>query len=207
MDETQLQWVRKKARRRQPQRVGIVSMMKNGSVSDAVLSCFRELGAVCSLYIYNTPGLVDLIATGPETHWFFTGNTPDFVTDKGAPGFDMRILDIHNKHMFFVCYSHQYICKQLGAVIRPCWKPIRGIYPIVWLQQDDPISRGIDPYQWFFAYYGQYVRTEDVPAGWDLLARQGNHVVLMCRGLQYSCQVHPERLEETYGMLRNWLRM
>ncbi len=189
--------------------VGIVSMMKDGYISDAVRDCFHSLGAICTIYRYDTPNLVDLIAHGPETHWFFTGNGPDFVTDEGAPAFDMRILDIHNKSMFFVCYSHQYICKQLGARIRQCWKPIRGVYPIVRVRGDcDPIFKGLDWKQRLFAYYGQYVRTEDVPAGWDVLARQGNHVVLMRRcGTEniYSCQLHPERLEETYGMLRNWL--
>lgn len=189
--------------------VGIVSMMKDGSVSDPVRNCFLALGAQFTIYRYDAAGLYSLIDRGPETHWFFTGNTPDFVTDEGAPGFDIRILGLHHKPMFFVCYSHQYVCQQLGAVIRSCWKSIRGVYPIVWLQRDDPISRGIDRGQWFFAYYGQYVRTEDVPAGWDLLARQGNHVVLMRRrgSLQYSCQVHPERLEETYTMLQNWLTL
>lgn len=197
--------------RRQRLRLGIVSMMKDGSVSDAVLCCFAELGVAYVLYKYNTPDLISLIADGPETHWFFTGNTPDFVTDEGAPGFDMRILDISNKNMFFVCYSHQYVCKQLGSCVWPCWKPIRGIYPIVRVRGEDPIFCEVSPKQWFFAYYGQYVRTEDVPAGWELLARQGNHVVLMrLRDSQkaiYSCQVHPERLVDTYRMLYNWLKM
>ena len=199
---------RVKTRLREPRKVGIVSMMKNGVVSDAVLDCFTALGAACTIYRYDTPALATLIASGPETHWFFTGNTPDFVTDEGAPGFDMDILNIKGKPMFFVCYSHQYICKQLGCVIHSCWKPIRGIYPIVRVRGDeDPIFSGVKRDKWFFAYYGQYVRTEDVPAGWDLLARQGNHVVLMRRGAMYSCQVHPERLPETYQVLRNWLMM
>ena len=191
----------------QQQQLGIVSMMKDGSVSAAVRSCFKRIGIHNpTIYCYNNPALYPLIAYGPETHWFFTGNTPDFVTDAGAPGFDPRILDITTKMMFFVCYSHQYVCALSGSQIEQLPTADIGFYPLI--ITDHPLFAGVDPSSLFFAYYTQYIRTENLPHGWDLLARRFDHIAVMQKGpTMFSCQVHPERIDTTYRVLQNWLSM
>lgn len=192
-------------------RVAIVSMMKDGTVSAAVRNCFRRLGIQSpTIYRYDDPTLYSLIADGPETHWFFTGNTPDFVTDADAPGFDPRILTITTKMMFFVCYSHQYVCAAavgLGAIEQLPTARI-GYYPILIADPQHPLFKGIDASTLFFAYYTQYINVERTPRGWDLLASSGKHIAIMKKGsTMFSCQVHPERSDTTYKVLQNWLSM
>lgn len=191
----------------QQQRLGIVSMMKDGSVSAAVRSCFDRIGIHNpTIYCYNNPALYSLIAHGPETHWFFTGNTPDFVTDPGAPGFDPRILTITTKMMFFVCYSHQYVCALAGSQIEQLPTANIGFYSLV--IEDHPLFAGVDPSSLFFAYYTQYILAKNLPHGWDLLARRLDHIAVMQKGsTMFSCQVHPERIATTYQVLQNWLSM
>ncbi len=182
-------------------RLGIVSMMRDGQVSEPVRRCFAELllrssdpePTICR---YDDPALYSLIADGPETHWFFTGNTPDFVTDEDAPGFDPRILTISTKMLFFVCYSHQYVCKLLGAPIRQLSAPRIGRVQVKFPTGSVP----------FFAYYTQYIEAGDIPAGWQLLGETADgHIALMYRDNMYSCQVHPERCDATRYILEAWL--
>jgi GMP synthase-like glutamine amidotransferase len=206
-----------------PISVGIVSMMKDGSVSQPVRRAFRTalanlstsigagangtLNAPITIYKYNTPDLYNKIKTGQETHWFFTGNLPDFVTDDGAPIIDKRIYTIKNKMILFICYSHQLAALNAGATIYTMQEPIHKNIHIKQLI-NDPIFNDLPPSEDFFAYYTQYIRADEKLAGWKLLASYEGHVAAMKYGKNiYSIQVHPERRAETYIVLKNWLAM
>jgi GMP synthase-like glutamine amidotransferase len=184
--------------------VGIVSMMKDGSVSIPVRRAFRTLHTPITIYKYNTPDLYNKILSGNETHWFFTGNGPDFVTDDNAPSIDKRIYSIKNKMILFICYSHQLAALNAGATIYTMDAPIHRNITLERLIED-PIFNGLPKSTEFFAYYTQYVVS--VPK-WKLLAMHGKHIGAMKHGKNiYSIQVHPERLAETYIVLENWLSM
>jgi GMP synthase-like glutamine amidotransferase len=186
--------------------VGIVSMSRNGLISDAVRTCFHALG--CELYIYPWfhPDLYNIIRYSDISHWFFTGNTPDLVTDPDAPMIDPRIYSLHNKCMFFVCYSHQLLCLQHGALLNDAYKRVDGNYLLI-RRYEDRIWRGVDDMEKYMCWYSQYVHYTEAPLGWLVLARRGHHIAIMRRGLHYSSQVHPERRPETYQILRNWLAL
>lgn len=194
-----------------PPCLGIVSMMKTGHISDAVRNCFKRLGIPNpTIYRYDNPALFSLITNGPETHWFFTGNTPDFVTDAGAPGFDPRVLTITTKMMLFVCYSHQYVCAIAAGlhVIEQLPTARIGFYPLQIAEPSHWLFDGVDTGALFFAYYTQYIQVDNLPSGWELLASSGTHIALMTYGkTMFSCQVHPERSDLTYRMLYNWINM
>jgi GMP synthase-like glutamine amidotransferase len=200
------------------QTVGVVSMMKNGMVSKPVRRCFASLGYKILTYRYDEPRLYSLIASSSSpTHWFFTGNGPDLVTNEDAPTIDERIYTIRDKMMFFVCYSHQLIAKAAGCVIwqMPNGHPVNSNVPLIRIK-NDPIFNGILADAPFFAYYNQFICQDCVPVGWKLLAVRKHrstpdckaHVMLMKHGSNlYSCQVHPERRSPTYRMIANWLAM
>ena len=135
--------------------VGIVSMTRTGHISDAVRECFEGLG--CDIYIWPwfTDDLYEIIRASPLTHWFFTGNTHDYVTDAGSPTIDRRIYKIRTKLMFFVCYSHQLLCKKLGTAIHTAERRIQGDYVIMRMKKD-PIWRGVTAGEPFMAWYKQY---------------------------------------------------
>lgn len=190
-----------------PPLVGIVSMMKDGSVSQPVRSAFRKLGYKYNIYKYNTHDLYNKICNGAETHWFFTGNLPDFVTDIGAPYIDQRIYTITNKMILFICYSHQLAALNAGAIIYTMNTPIIRNIHITYVK-DDPIFKELPKSQDFFAYYTQYISADQPINGWKLLATHGSHVAAMKHGKNmYSMQVHPERLDDTLIILENWLSM
>ncbi len=186
--------------------VGIVSMTPTGAISDAVRDCFLSLGCTIHIYPWYSDGLYDTIRYSPISHWFFTGNTPDYVTDVGAPTLDERIYRLHHKCFFFVCYSHQLLCLNHGSEIRNAHKRVDGDYMII-RRHDDQIWKGVDDMEKYMCWYGQYVHYLNAPPGWLVLARRGHHIALMRRGRHYSAQVHPERRVETYAILRNWLHM
>jgi GMP synthase-like glutamine amidotransferase len=190
-----------------PISVGIVSMMKDGSVSQPVRRTFRTLNAPITIYKYDTPDLYNKIKAGQETHWFFTGNGPDFVTDDGAPMIDKRIYTIKNKMLLFICYSHQLAALNAGATIYTMHEPINRNINIKRLI-NDPIFNDLPASDDFFAYYTQYIRADEKLAGWKLLATYEGHISAMKYGKNiYSIQVHPERRAETYIVLKNWLSM
>lgn len=187
--------------------VGIVSMMRDGSVSQPVRSAFKKLGCKYTIYKYDTHNLYNKIQHGEETHWFFTGNTPDFVTEIGAPYIDQRIYTIQNKMFLFVCYSHQLAALNAGAIIYTMNERIIGNIKIQRCR-NDPIFNNISELQEFFAYYKQFVHADQKLDGWKLLARAGDHAMIMKKGRNmYSIQVHPERLDDTLLFLDNWLSM
>jgi GMP synthase-like glutamine amidotransferase len=222
-----------------PISLGIVSMMKDGSVSHPVRRAFRTalaslstsigastngttlaslstsigastnglLNVPITIYKYNTPDLYNIIKNGSETHWFFTGNLPDFVTNDGAPAIDTRIYTIQNKMILFICYSHQLAALNAGATIYTMQEPIHKNIHIKRLV-NDPIFTGLPASEEFFAYYTQYIRADEKLPGWKLLAVHDEHVAAMKHGKNiYSMQVHPERRSETYIVLQNWLNM
>lgn len=186
--------------------VGIVSMSREGGISDAVRECFLELG--CTMYVFPwfAEDLYEIILSSPISHWFFTGNTPDYVTDIYAPHIDKRIYGIRTKLFFFVCYSHQLLCMQRGSPIHFAENRISGLFPLIRMKKD-PIWNGVAMRETFMAWYKQYVHCTQPPIGWTVIARLGPHIALMRRGHHYSCQVHPERRKETYVILKNWLNM
>jgi GMP synthase-like glutamine amidotransferase len=187
-------------------RIGIVSMSRSGAISDAVQQCFQDLGCTIHIYPWFHSELYEVIRYSDITHWFFTGNTPDLVTDFNAPVIDPRIYELHHKCMFFVCYSHQLLCLRYGAIIRDAHNRVNGNYLLIRRYQDR-IWRGVDDMEKYMCWYAQYVHYMEVPPGWLVLARRGHHIALMRRGLHYSSQVHPERRPETYQILRNWLAL
>jgi len=186
--------------------VGIVSMTRTGNISDAVRGCFGALG--CDIYVYPwyTDDLYELIKASSLTHWFFTGNTHDYVTEFGSPTIDARIYKIRGKLMFFVCYSHQLLCKQLGSPIHTAERRIKGDYMLMRMKKDE-LWDGVSGSEPFMAWYKQYVHCTQPPRGWKVIARFGGHIAAMQRGHNYSFQVHPERRTETYKILENWLNM
>lgn len=181
-------------------------MSRGGAISDAVQQCFQDLGCTMHIYPWFHPELYEVIRYSDITHWFFTGNTPDLVTDFNAPTIDPRIYELHHKCMFFVCYSHQLLCLRYGAIIRDAHKRVNGDYLLI-RRHDDRIWRGVDDMEKYMCWYAQYVHYMEAPHGWLVLARRGHHIALMRRGLHYSSQVHPERRPETYQILRNWLAL
>lgn len=186
--------------------IGIVSMSRHGGISDAVRECFKALGCTVYAYAWYSENLYETIKYSDISHWFFTGNTPDYVTHVGAPIIDPRIYELHHKCMFFVCYSHQLLCLRHGCEIRDAYARVDGNYMII-RRHNDRIWRGMNDMEKYMCWYSQYVHYTDVPAGWVVLARRGHHIALMRRGLHYSSQVHPERRPETYQILRNWLAL
>ncbi len=195
-------------------RVGIVSMMRNYMVSKYVRKCFSALDCDITIYKYNDPQLFEIIKD-PSTpsHWFFTGNGPDFVTDDGAPAIDERIYEIRNKMMFFVCYSHQLIAAVAGCVIWQAPKLFKGTCQIYYeqSQQTDPIFAGLSTTEKYAIYHRQYVKKDCRPRGWKILALCKNgveYIAFMKHGRNmYSSQVHPEFRTATYKILENWLDM
>jgi GMP synthase-like glutamine amidotransferase len=190
-------------------------MMRNYSVSDKVRRCFQALNCEISIYKYDDPHLYEIIKrpTSPS-HWFFTGNGPDFVTDLDAPAIDERIYKIRSKMMFFICYSHQLIAAAAGCTIWHSPRLISGKYPIRRLpaEADDPIFNDIPVTQVFCAYHRQYFKKDCIPPGWKILALRDfgadSYVAFMKHGCNmYSSQVHPEFYKSTYKMIDNWLSM
>jgi GMP synthase-like glutamine amidotransferase len=197
--------------REQPRRrVGVVSMMRDYTVSKTVRKCFSALGARLSIYKYNDPRLYDIIKDpAAPSHWFFTGNGPDFVTDEGSPAIDERIYTIKNKMMFFVCYSHQLIAKVAGCAIWQAPALFKDECTLNWLVAD-PIFADVDADEKFAIYHRQYVTPDCKPPGWKILAlckyKGVEYIAFMKRGrTMYASQVHPEFLESTYKVLENWL--
>ncbi len=179
-------------------------MSRHGGISDPVRECFQALGCTIYVYPWYNENLYETIKYSDITHWFFTGNTPDYVTQAGSPTIDPRIYELHHKCMFFVCYSHQLLCFRYGCEIRDTHARVDGNYMLI-RRHDDRIWRGVSDMEKYMCWYGQYVHYMDAPPGWLVLARRGHHIALMRRGLHYSAQVHPERRAETYQILRNWL--
>ncbi len=181
-------------------------MSRTGAISDAVRGCFEELG--CDIYSvpWFTDNLYELIKSSPITHWFFTGNTHDYVTEYDSPRIDRRIYRLRSKLMFFVCYSHQLLCQAAGSPIHTAERRIHGDYAVIRLKKD-AIWNGVADLEPFMAWYKQYAHCTQPPRGWTVIARLGGHIAAMRRGHNYSFQVHPERRAETYQILENWLCM
>jgi len=195
------------------QRVGVVSMMRNYAVSKNVRKCFSALGCTLDIYKYNDPRLFEIIRDpASPSHWFFTGNLPDFVTDEDAPAIDERIYGIRNKMMFFVCYSFQQIAAAAGCVIWQAAELLRGECEIKYLPgaTADPLFAGVSADERFAVYHRQYIKKDCKPPGWKLLALCNNrgteYIAFIKKGRNmYASQVHPELLESTYKVLENWL--
>lgn len=202
--------MRQQREQQQRPRVGVVSMMRNYEVHKNIRKCFSALGAQLTIYKYNDPRLYNIIKDpATPSHWFFTGNSPDFVTDDCAPSIDERIYTIKNKMMFFVCYSHQLIAKAAGCVIWQAPALFKGECQLS-RRVADPIFTGVAADEKFAVYHRQYVTPDCKPPGWKLLAtcinRGVEYIAFMKHGKNmYASQVHPEFLEGTYRVLENWL--
>ena len=190
-------------------------MMRNYLVSKKVRKCFSALNCDIEIYKYNDPHLYNII-NDPTTpsHWFFTGNGPDFVTDEAAPAIDERIYGIRDKMMFFICYSHQLIAAVSGCVIWQAAELFEGDCQIHYLpgKQADPIFADVSTKEQFAIYHRQYIKKDCKPPGWKILALCNNHnveyIAFMKHGRNmYASQVHPEFRPETYKVLENWLAL
>jgi GMP synthase-like glutamine amidotransferase len=185
--------------------IGVVCMTRGGTPSSMVCDCMSHMQLNATYYGWDTPNLYEVIESSPIKHWFFTGNTPDYVTNPGSPTIDPRIYELHDKSFFFVCYSHQLLCMQLGSPIHACEARVEGGKQIERVCDSDPIWTDIPAAMPFYCWYNQYVDTP--PPGWTVLARQGAHVAIMRRGRHYSAQVHPERCQDTQKMIENWMSL
>lgn len=191
-------------------RVGVVSMMRNGRVLPAIRKCFSALGCKLEIYKYDNPRLFEIIkdSTSPS-HWFFTGNGPDFVTDENAPAIDERIYGLRNKMMYFACYSHQLIAHVAGCVIWQAAELFDGDCQIKHVAAD-PIFAGVPADARFAIYHRQYIKKDCKPPGWKILALCNNkgteYIAYMKHGRNmYATQVHAEFLRGTYKVIENWL--
>lgn len=183
--------------------IGVVCMTRGGAPSSVVRECMEQLPVTVKYYPWMDTNLYETIESSPITHWFFTGNTPDYVTDPEAPTIDRRIYTLSEKSFFFVCYSHQLLCMQLGSPIRTCIERVEGIVHLDHVCNTDPIWKNIPESEPFYCWYNQYVDTP--PADWVVLAHHGTHIAVMRCGRHYSAQVHPERCKDTHKMIENWL--
>lgn len=184
--------------------IGIVSMLNDFTVSPYVLKCFNTLKIATDLHFWNEPSLFETIRDSPIERWFFTGS-PALVTEPNSPSLDSRILGLKSKSFLFVCYSHQWLCRELGAPIHT-FEPTEKTEPI-YFTTSDPLLESFEEHPAVWLCYRQAVLVSDLPAGWKLLARRGEQIMGMRRGNHYSLQFHPEREELSYPMVESWFNL
>ncbi len=129
----------------------------------------------------------------------FSGG-PHSVYDKGAPGFNRKILDT-NKPILGICYGHQLICHALGGKVEPGEVREFGKADLVFTTKS-LINQGINRESGVWMSHGDTVRR--LPSGFHAIGSTDDcefaaveHPVKRIYGFQF----HPEVTHTAEGMI------
>ncbi len=135
----------------------------------------------------------------------FSGG-PSSVYDKGAPGFDKRVLEL-GIPVLGICYGMQLIGKLAGGNIRKSGKREYG-HTLVHFDRRNPLFKGIDPKG--VTWMSHRDKVSRLPKGFKAIAHSENTACASfsdrSRGI-YGVQFHPEVVHTQNGgkILKNFI--
>lgn len=172
--------------------IGIVNFAVDDPNTD-LEDALKSLGCTVVILQY-TDDWFDIIRRSRIKRWVFTGSALD-VLDKKSPQLDIRLLDLSNKRLLFICYSMESILMQLGCKLHN-----RRVS-----KTDNIVIRDRDIDMTVARNHFAYVDARSVPTRIRLLSKYKNDVMTAEYKNSVMTQWHPEKTRDGIEFIKRWL--
>lgn len=129
-------------------------------------------------------------------NWIFTGS-PSSVHDPKSPVVSLKLLDLHNKRMFLICYSMESILHQLGYPVVK--RNINKKEEFVLVNPNIHLLKNPARLYRNHQYYTPRVDNDIFIANYE------NESMIAIYKNSIMTQFHPERSDDGLQMLFNWI--